>query len=138
MKFQVKHGMARTRLYGIWRAMKKRCSLRSHPRYAEHGGRGITVCMDWLVFETFMRWAQQNGYADDLSIDRLDNDRGYEPGNCRWASVEAQAHNRRGNDNITFEGKTQPLRAWVRELGLKRSTVQVRMKRGMTFEEAIR
>jgi len=138
MKFQRKHGMARTRLYRIWRSMKKRCSLPSHPKYEDYGGRGIAVCQEWMTFAAFAAWALENGYSDDLSIDRKDGNRGYVPDNCRWSTPAEQAHNRRDNQNITFQGRTQPLRVWARELAIPRSTVQFWMKKGMAGEEALR
>lgn len=98
----VTHGDSYSRLYGIWAGMKHRCSCPTAQKWADYGGRGITVCAEWdASFETFRDWALANGYSDELSIDRIDNDRGYEPGNCRWATAVDQRHNRR--DTVAAE-----------------------------------
>lgn len=89
-------GIDRPRLYRIWANMKLRCSNQRDPKFERYGGRGIRVCTRWQrSFETFRDWALSSGYRDDLSIDRINNDHGYRPSNCRWATASQQRRNQR-------------------------------------------
>ena len=104
-KKNIKHNSINTRLYGVWITMKKRCYNPKHNRYKDYGGRGITVCDDWLHdFQAFHDWAMANGYDENAprgkcTLDRIDVDGNYCPENCRWVDMKTQANNRRNNKN---------------------------------------
>jgi hypothetical protein len=104
-----KHGYWGKRLYRIWRNMICRCTLETHNSYPRYGGRGITVCDEWRDFIPFMEWANANGYQDHLTIDRKENDKGYYPGNCRWATRSEQELNKPRGKNV---GLTQYGKRW--------------------------
>ena len=102
----ITHGKANTRLYNIWRGIKKRCFVESEVFYKDYGGRGITICDEWKDdFEMFYEWSMQNGYREDLTIDRIDVNGNYEPTNCRWATLIEQQNNTRKNRFLTFNGE---------------------------------
>ena len=100
---QKTHGLRFTRLYGIWAEIKRRTLNPKHKQYVDYGGRGITICDEWKNdFMSFYSWAMSNGYSDELSIDRIDNDGSYYPENCRWTTKTIQARNQRiRKDNKT-------------------------------------
>ena len=92
---QYKHGGRFTRLYNIWSLMKARCLNFNNPSYLNYGGRGITICTEWLEFIPFKDWALSNGYTDNLTINRIENDGNYEPSNCNWITCKEQQKNKR-------------------------------------------
>jgi hypothetical protein len=94
-----KHGMSHSRLCKIWYCMRNRCENPNNSDYGDYGGRGVTVCRAWQKFEPFRDWANANGYADDLTLDRKHNAKGYSPSNCRWATQSQQARNTRPKQN---------------------------------------
>ena len=98
------HLMSHTRLYNIWSLMKRRCDNPKMNNYEHYGGRGISYCNEWKNFEPFRDWALSHGYADNLSIDRIDVDGNYEPSNCRWATKREQVINRRHTGWVGYEG----------------------------------
>ena len=106
----------KSRLNRIYHAMKTRCYYPNAQGYKNYGGRGITVCDEWKNdFNSFKLWALNNGYADSLTIDRIDNSKGYCPENCRWVSMKAQCNNYRHNHLITYKGKTMTMTQWAEE-----------------------
>lgn len=99
------HNGSSSRLYRIWQAMRDRTGNSRASRFAYYGGRGITVCDEWADFSAFQQWALGNGYADNLSIDRINNDGNYEPANCRWATQAEQVRNRRSKSQMQHHGE---------------------------------
>jgi len=107
------HGGSRTPIYGGWRGMNERCENTKHASYMEYGGRGVTVCEEWVHdFEEFRDWSQANGYADGLELDRVDNDAGYSPSNCRFVSHKENCNNRRNSQWVTAFGDTKTIAQW--------------------------
>jgi hypothetical protein len=134
---KVFHGKSGTRVYLAWTAMRGRCYSPSNAAFANYGGRGITVCDRWHSFENFFA---DMGYAPPkLTLERLDNDKGYSPENCVWASRTAQSRNRRNLHQITIGSETRPLSEWVEKIGaVSDSTALWRIAAGWEPERAIR
>lgn len=132
------HGKG-TRLYSIWKAMKTRCFNPNFASYMRYGGRGISVCKEWADdFPTFREWALANGYSDDLTLDRIDTNKGYSPDNCRWASYTEQANNTRRNIKITVNGETGTVAEICRKYSVNHFLVYDRITRlGWEPEKAI-
>lgn len=132
------HGMTKTRLYRLWQRMRERCYLKTKDGYDRYGGRGITVCPEWMdSFEAFRDWAIANGYRDDLTLDRMDNDGPYSPENCRWSTIVEQANNKSTSRLITYGGRTQTLAQWAHEIGIGRDTLRHRIESGWSIERAL-
>lgn len=132
------HGQTDTRLYGIWLAMKRRCDLPTVHAYKDYGGRGISVCQEWQEnFEAFYEWSYNHGYAENLSIDRIDNDGNYEPSNCQWVDNVAQANNRRTNRLVTINGETHNITQWAQILNKSPKLIFGRIYAGWAPERAV-
>ena len=132
------HGFCGTRLYNIWGLMVQRCYNQNVPCYEAYGGRGIGICLEWREdFQAFYEWAMGNGYKENLTIDRIDNNKGYSPDNCRWVTRKVQANNTRRNHYITHNGETHTLSEWAGFLGLNPDTLGSRIYRGWDVDKAL-
>lgn len=124
-------GESKTRLYKIWKRMRRRCYDTNDNRYEYYGKRGIIVCDEWKNdFDTFKQWALASGYSDDLSIDRINNNGNYEPSNCRWATDIEQANNKSNNKYITINDEAKTLAEWCRIYKMHPSSVGARIRNG--------
>lgn len=118
--------------------MHTRCYNPHAINYADYGDRGIKVCKEWDKYEPFRDWALTNGYAENLSIDRIDTNGDYTPGNCRWATSKQQANNRRSNRIIEFRGEKRTVSQWAENAGISRNAMLNRLKSdNFTLEEAL-
>lgn len=129
------HGMHNTTEYNIWRQMLQRCTNPKARYFENYGGRGITVCEEWTTFESFFR---DMGFRPSLNhtIDRIDNGKGYNKENCRWATAAEQSRNTTRNRNFTINGKTQCITDWAKQLGCTTQSIKCRLRSGWTEEEA--
>lgn len=127
---QITHNNSNDRLYGIWINMKHRCNNINDPRYDDYGGRGISICDEWVhSYENFRDWSISNGYSEYLSIDRIDVNGNYEPSNCRWATNKEQQNNMRSNRFLTYNGETHTISEWAEITGINKSTISKRINR---------
>lgn len=120
------------RAYDTWRSMVDRCTNKNHRYYHRYGGRGITVCDEWLTFENF--FTDMGNPPDGLSLDRIDNDGGYSKANCRWASKYEQATNRSRTIYVVVDGVKMPLASVCKERGISYSTARTRIYKGYPIE----
>lgn len=123
------HGDFGTRLYRIWAAMKRRCNNKNCPEYPRYGGAGISYDPNWETYEGFRDWARSHGYSDKLTLDRIDNSKGYFPDNCRWADWETQQNNRTNNLVITKNGVRIKTKEAADILEISLSAFYARMER---------
>ena len=130
-----KHNLSNHRTYKIWVNMKSRCYKKIAVNYNRYGGRGIKVCDEWQEFQPFYNWAINNGYRDDLTLDRIDVNGNYEPNNCRWLSVKEQNRNTRANRLITYKGETHCVAEWSEILGINVKLIYDRLRKNWTIEE---
>lgn len=136
------HGLSRTHAYKIAQGIQERITNPKHIGWADYGGRGITLYGPWhgpAGRILMARWIINNlpSWQPGLSIERIDNNRGYEPGNLRWATSVEQANNRRSNRPIEWEGRTQNLKQWAKELGIPRDTLARRLDSGWELDRAM-
>lgn len=136
-KLFITHGITGTRLYRIWRAMRARCQNPKSTAYFKYGARGITVCDEWQDFTNFAKWAKENGYDENLSIDRIDNNGSYTPENCRWTTPRVQGNNTRRNVFLVYNGEKKTMTEWCRFLNVPVSRVKERLKKGWSVKDAL-
>lgn len=140
-KSATKHGRSNTRLYNIWHGMKQRCYNPKANWYCNYGGRGIEVCEEWRdSADIFIKWAESNGYEDHLTIERIDNNQGYFPQNCKWATKHEQERNMRKNRFFTAFGETRCFKDWSRDgrCLVKYTTLHSRVnEKGWEMEKAL-
>lgn len=135
---RTRHGKHKHPIYVCWTHMKERCFTKTCKSYKNYGGRGISVCEEWLDFETFYRWAKSNGWQKGLSIERKDNDGNYCPENCTWIPKNQQTKNTRKNVKIEIDGKVLNLSEWARRFGISLGAIYYRVNhKGWPIEKAI-
>lgn len=133
-----KHGLADTRLSNIYFKMKSRCTNSHSKRYKDYGGRGITICDEWMKeSKNFFEWAINNGYKKDLTLERINNEKGYSPDNCKWATYQDQANNTRRNHLVTIDGESHTIAEWSRITNISYSTIRARIRRGYKGKDLI-
>lgn len=128
-------GSGRSPTYRSWHSMKQRAANPNAPNARHYSERGIGVCKRWLKFENFL--ADMGERPNGQCLERIDNDKGYSPNNCRWATQAEQLRNRRSNVFIEYEGKRQTVRDWSIELGIPFTTLRTRMKAGWKTERVL-
>ena len=131
------HNLTNHRLYNTWAHMKSRCYRTTDKAYKNYGGRGIKICDEWKNnFKAFYDWAMNNGYNDNLTIDRIDVNGNYEPDNCRFITIREKENNKQNNFYITIYNRTQTLSEWCKEKNLDYKKIISRIQRGWTIEDA--
>ena len=125
-----RHGMTDTPEWRTWKAMLDRCTRDTHPSWKDYGGRGIKVCKRWLKFENF--YADMGSRPDGMTLDRIKNNRGYSPANCRWATQAEQQNNRRSNVYLTLDGETRTMQQWATHFGVSYPVVKERRASGVS------
>lgn len=134
------HGLSRTRIYRVWAGMINRCVDPNNGSYSRYGGKGVGVCLEWQhSFDSFyahvsiLPFFNLSGYT----IDRIDNSKGYFPGNVRWVTMAQQCRNKSNNVNLTYQGKTQCIEDWSKELGIAAPTLLKRFRSGWSTEKTL-
>ena len=132
-----RHGHSGEPLTQVWNDMKRRCLNPKYRRYKDWGGRGITICAEWLELKNFLLWANDSGYIPGLLLDRINNDGNYEPLNCRWTTMKEQGNNRRDNKLITYKEITRTQTQWAELIGINPMTLYSRLKNGWSLGKAL-
>lgn len=134
---KITHHLSNTRLYTIWCNMKKRCYDTNNHAYRYYGAKGIRMCDEWMDMTNFYNWSVNNGYSDELTIDRINVYGNYEPDNCRWVSMQVQYTNTRSVIHLTYRGETHTLTQWSEITGISRNTLLNRNKKGWSVDKIL-
>ena len=138
MRARAVHGLGGTKIYRVWKCMIDRCQNPNNKSYKNYGLKGVKVCAEWQDVAVFAEWAHKNGYKDGLTLERVNNNRGYCPDNCIWADRYVQNNHTSRNHLLTYVGKTQTMAQWSRELGISYSAIKTRInRRGWPVEVAL-
>lgn len=139
LKAHITHGLSKHPLYKIWIGIKERCYNHKYKCYHNYGGRGISMCKEWIGdFVLFYNWCIENGWKRRMEIDRFpNNDGNYEPSNCRIATSKQNCNNRRGNVYATIDGVTKTPSEWADITGIKQASIRNRISEGFTGKRAV-
>lgn len=128
----------RKRLRSIYNGMRLRCYNEDNINYKYYGGKGVAICDEWLLsFENFFDWAINNGYNENLTIDRIDSEKEYSPDNCKWSTKKEQAYNRSMSVKLTLNGRTMYMTEWAEELEIDKKILSWRYNNGWSDEEIL-
>lgn len=131
------HGSYKLPLHAVWNTMLSRCNNKNSSSYLDYGGRGISVCEEWHKYELFEAWAFSHGYISGLTIERVNNEKGYNPENCIWISKRQQARNKRNTRYLSFNGVSKSVLDWSDEVGISTSTIYARIRMGWSIKDAL-
>ena len=132
------HGKSNTRLFRIWSHIKDRCDNPNNDAYKNYCKIGVTICNEWKNdFMSFYNWAMSNGYKDNLTIDRIENNGNYQPNNCRWITIKQQHRNTRRNIFLNYNGENRCVSEWSEILGINETTLRSRLRKGWSIDRAL-
>lgn len=132
------HGLSKSGLYRTYRQIIRRCYNKNSKSYPDYGGRGIVMCKEWRIsFMAFYEWALISGYCKGLTIERVNNNKNYEPFNCKWITKSLQSRNRRSNHPVTFNGQTKLIVEWAEEYGISYRLLYKRLRMGWPLQKSL-
>jgi hypothetical protein len=135
-RIYTKHGKTGSKIHEVWKEMHRRCKG-SYPKTKSYKEKGISVCKEWTSAAEFIEWAGNNGYTQGLQLDRIKNNEGYSPENCRFVTPQVNANNRDNTVYLTYKNETKNLLDWQKVTGIKRQTIRTRINRGWAVEKAL-
>jgi len=135
-RIYTKHGKTGTKIHEVWKEMHRRCKG-NYPKTKCYKDKGITVCDEWASAYSFIQWAEQAGYKEGLQLDRINNQSGYYPNNCRFVTPQENANNRENTIFLEYAGKNQTLWHWSLETGINAHTIRTRIIRGWSSAKAL-